>query len=278
MYASLIISFRETLEAALIVGIVLSYLNHIRQFRYHNTVYIGVTAAIVCSIILAFIFEYCTQGFSGTNEKIFEGITMMLASVFLSWMLIWMAQQNNISSDLKAKLQSKVDNEHYFGIFFLIFLAVLREGIETVLFLNAATMNAAGSVITGSLIGISIAILLGYIIFVVLEKISLKKFFRVTTIMLGLFGAGLFAHGIHEFQEAAVLPTFIEHVWDINPAPTLIDDMPHYPAFHEKGAIGVILVDLFGYNGNPSLLELLAYICYSLVIFMLYSTAQKKKH
>lgn len=278
MYASLIISFRETLEAALIVGIVLSYLNHIRQFRYHNTVYLGVTAAIVCSIILAFIFEYFTQGFSGTNEEIFEGITMILASIFLSWMLIWMARQNNISNDLKSKLQNKIDNEHSVGIFFLVFVAVLREGIETVLFLNAATMNAEGSVIVGSLVGVCLAILLGYIIFVALEKISLKKFFRTTTIMLGLFGAGLFAHGIHEFQEATVIPIFIEHVWDINPATSLINGVSHYPALHEKGSIGGILVDLFGYNGNPSLLELLAYLCYSLVVFTLYSTAQKKKY
>ncbi len=103
-------------------------------------------------------------------------------------------------------------------------------------------------------------------------KIDIKKVFLITGVLLVLFAAGLFAHGVHEFQEAGVVPVIIEHVWDINP-PLNVDGS--YPLLHEKGAVGEIFKGLFGYNGNPSLLEVAAYIFYLLAIVVLYRNIDK---
>ncbi len=112
--------------------------------------------------------------------------------------------------------------------------------------------------------GITAAVLLGYAIFVGSMKINLKRFFNITSILLILFAAGLVAQGVHELQEAGVIPTVIEHVWDINPP---VNPDGSYPVLHEQGYVGSILKGLFGYNGNPSLLELLAYGLYLLLVF-----------
>jgi high-affinity iron transporter len=119
----------------------------------------------------------------------------------------------------------------------------------------------------GALLGIPAAIVLGYLFFVGSLKINIKKFFTVTSIILILFAAGLFAQGIHELQEAGVIPIVVEHVWDINPSagPDGI-----YPLLHENGHVGGMLKGLFGYNGNPSLLEVVVYIVYLAVIFMIW--------
>jgi len=98
-------------------------------------------------------------------------------------------------------------------------------------------------------------------------KLNLKKFFNITSIFLILIAAGLVAHGIHEFQEAAVIPYVIKEVWDINPA---VVAEGSYPALHEKGLVGSFFNGLFGYNGNPSLLEVLFYASYLFVIFSIY--------
>ena len=125
----------------------------------------------------------------------------------------------------------------------------------------------------GGILGVVTAIIIGYLFFVSARKIYLKEFFIVSGILLILFAAGLVAHGIHELQEAAVIPYVIEEVWDINPAVTTTDV---YPLLHEKGAVGSFLKGLFGYNGNPSLLEVLFYFSYLIVIFAVYRRIESK--
>ncbi len=173
----------------------------------------------------------------------------------------------NIVIELHKKVDREIDEQHKAGLFFLVFISVLREGIETVIFLGAASfMNSENSII-GAILGIAIAIILGYFIFVAGKKINLKKFFNVTSIILILFAAGLTAHGIHEFQEAKLLPTYIEHVWDTNPE---LNADGSYPLLHEKGSLGSISKGLLGYNGDPSLIEVLSYFAYLVLILLLW--------
>ncbi|MCK4755850.1 FTR1 family protein, partial [candidate division WOR-3 bacterium] len=113
----------------------------------------------------------------------------------------------------------------------------------------------------------------GYLIFIGSMKINIKKFFDITSILLILFAAGLVAQGIHELQEAKIIPTVIEHLWDINP---LVNTDGSYPLLHEKGYIGSILKGLFGYNGNPALIEVLSYLAYGTIVFMLWRKISKK--
>ncbi|MFX0102195.1 MAG: FTR1 family protein [Candidatus Hodarchaeota archaeon] len=274
MIASLLIMFRETLEAALIVGIVLGYLKKIKKTEYNKTVYLGVIIGAISSMIGAILFNIIAGGFSGVAEEVFEGITMLVGAFMLTTMILWMMKQRNIAAELESKVSLEIDEKHTAGLFFLVFISILREGIETVIFLSAASFISQENNITGALIGIAIAIILGYFIFLGSVNINLKKFFSVTSVLLILFAAGLIAHGIHELQEAGVVPIILEEVWNINP-PQNLDGS--YPLLHDKGAIGEILKGLFGYNGNPSLIEVLSYIAFiSLIGLTWYKIAQSK--
>lgn len=150
----------------------------------------------------------------------------------------------------------------------------MREGIETVIFLGAASFITTNNSVFGAFAGFIAAIYVGYLMFIGSRKINIKWSFNITSLLLILFAAGLVAHGVHEFQEAKVIPTVVEHVWDINP-PENTDGS--YPLLHENGHIGGILKGLFGYNGNPSLIEVLSYIVYLMIVFMLWKTIEKKR-
>jgi len=273
MVSSFIITFRETLEAALIIGIILAYLAKTKKERYNKIVYIGIISAVVASMMGAFLFNTLAGGFEGKAEQMFEGISMLFAAFLLTFMILWMMKQKHIVVELHKKVSTELKERHKFGLFSLVFISVLREGIETVIFLGAASFIAAGSnSAIGAILGIIGAIILGYMLFVLSKRIDIKKFFNVTSVLLVLFAAGLVAHGVHEFEEAGVIPIVVEHVWDINP---LQNPDESYPALHENGAVGSILKGLFGYNGNPSLVEVLSYFAYIILILILWGNIER---
>ena len=272
MIPSFIITFRETLEAALVVGIILSYLVRIEQTKYNNVVYVGVISGIVASIIGALLFTSIAGGFTGRAEEIFEGITMLVGALLLTTMILWMMKQKHIAMELEHRVATELTKAYKFGLFSLVFIAVLREGIETVIFLGASSFVSTNNTMIGALAGITAAIFLGYAIFVGSMKIYIKKFFNITSVLLILFAAGLVAHGVHELQESTIIPTIIEQVWDINPP---VNPGGSYPLLHEKGYIGSILKGLFGYNGNPSLIEVLSYLVYLALVFVLWRNIER---
>jgi len=252
MFSALIITFRETLEASLVISIIFAYLNKSGNQKHKKIVWYGVVAGIVLSLVLAFVFKKYLGGFEGTYEQLYEGIVMLVAAALITWMVLWMMhQKSQIRSNLEKKMDSHIKKNQPSGLFLLTFVSVAREGIETVIFLQAALIQSEqGNVFIGGVIGVIIAIILSYILYKSIEKISLKKFFTITGIILVLFAAGLLAHGVHELQEAHILPTFIEHLWNIN------------GFISEDGQFGGLLKHVFGYNGNPSLLEVSSYIIY----------------
>lgn len=258
--SAFIIMFREAFEAVLIIGIILSYLHRTNQNEYKQTVYLGIVAAIVVSIITAFSISYITDGFTGRAEKLFEGITMLVTVLFLTYMIMWCIKHKHNISDIESKVSKDILKGYRWGIFFLVFVGVLREGVESVLFLRGVMQAYDIKVLWFSILGVLTATALGYMLFKGLIKFRLKLFFNITSLILILFAAGLLAHGTHELQEAKLIPTIIENVYNINPASS------SHP-LHEKGYIGSILVSLFGYNGNPSLIEVLSYLTYLIVVF-----------
>ena len=273
MIPSFIITFREALEAALIVGIILSYLVRTKQTEYSNVVYMGVLSGIVASIIGALLFVRLAGGFTGRAEQIFEGSTMLIGALLLTTMILWMMKQRHIALELELRVKTELTENHRLGLFLLMFVAVLREGIETVIFLGAASFVSSSNRLIGASAGIVAAIVLGYAIFVGSMKINLKRFFNMTGILLILFAAGLVAYGVHELQEAKIIPTWVEHLWDINPS---VNPDGTYPLLHENGYGGSILKGLFGYNGNPSLLEVLSYVTYLGFVLILWGSKKKK--
>jgi len=255
MIAALLIAFREGLEAALIVGIVLSYLKKM-GYRRRAAVWWGVASAVIVSIVAGVALQVLGVAFEGRGEQLFEGITMLLAASVLTWMIFWMQRQGrSIRTELGADVRQAVTGGRQWALFALAFVAVVREGIETALFLTAAAFSATpAQTLIGGGLGLAVAVVVGCLLFVVSVRLDVRAFFRVTSVLLILFAAGLVAHGVHELQEAGVLPMIVEHVWDIN---HILD---------ERGPVGTLLKVLFGYNGNPSLLEVITYGVYFIVI------------
>ena len=258
MLASFLITLREGLEAALIVGIVLGVLRKLGRMERSRSVWAGVLVAVVVSVIVGLALNALGVAFEGRGEEIFEGVAMLLAAGVLTWMIFWMQQQGrNIQAELESDVRQAVSLGSGWALFSLAFVAVLREGIETVLFLTAAAFSATPTeTLIGGALGLSIAVVLGWLTFAAGKRLNVRVFFRVTSILLIFFAAGLLAYGVHELQEAALLPIFIEHVWDINP---ILD---------ENGTVGVFLKAIFGYNGNPSLIEVISYVSYLIIIYL----------
>lgn len=272
---SFIITFRETLEAALIIGIILAFLNKTNQTQYNKHVYFGTIAAIIGSLIAAIAFNVFLGGFEGQNEEIFEGILMITGTVLISWMILWMMQQRHIAQKLETEVSKSIQSHNAIAIAGIVFVSVLREGVETVIFLGALGLKEGTQIsLAGGIIGVIGAVLLGYALFKHFLKIKLKTVFNTTSILLILFAAGLLAHGIHEFEEAGIIPITIEHVWDINPP---LNPDKSFPLLHEKGLIGSIATGLFGYNANPSLTEVIAYLGYLTAMYFLWKKNQPKQ-
>jgi high-affinity iron transporter len=252
MVAAILITLREGLEAALIVGIVLGYLRKIDRMDRGRDVWLGVFAAVGLSAIVALGILRLGLEFEGKAEQVFEGATMFLAVMVLTWMIYWMRYQARLMrSTLEQDVQHAVDAGNRRGLGLVAFAAVFREGVETALFLSAAAFaTGTQGTLMGSLLGITLAIALGYLIYASTIRLNVKWFFNITSALLLIFAAGLFAHGVHEFQEAGILIGLDTQMWDIN------------SLLNENSAVGQFLKALAGYNGNPSLAEVLAYLGY----------------
>ena len=265
MIPGFLLSLREGLEAALIIGIVLSALHKTGRSDLYQPLWVGVISAVMLSLLSALLLRGIGRELEGRSEQIFEGITLLLAGAVLTWMIFWMRQQ---SVSMKAQLESDVNQALTFGsrgtIFFLSFIAVLREGIELALYLTAISMTYTGiQTLLGAAIGLFVACLLGYLIFTTSLHLNMQRFFQVTAFILILFAAGLIAHGIGEFNEAGIIPSIINPIWNIN---HILDD---------RSLVGLFLRTLFGYNGNPSLTEALGYSGYILAIFWIFLKPKK---
>ncbi|MGD2156405.1 MAG: FTR1 family protein [Anaerolineales bacterium] len=258
MLPSLLLALREGLEAALIIGIVLGALQKIQRSDLKATVWRGVGSAALLSVLTAIALNLVGASLEGTAEEIYEGITMLLAAGVLTWMVFWMQRQaQTIKSELEGDVRRAILQNGGWALFSLAFLAVLREGVELALFLTATTLTStAQQTLIGALLGLAIAMVLGWLLFASTVKLNLRRFFQVTSALLLLFAAGLVAHGVHEFNEVGWIPPIIEHVWNINP---ILD---------ENSTIGMLLKALFGYNGNPSLSEVIAYVVYAAAIII----------
>jgi high-affinity iron transporter len=258
MIASFLLALREGLEAALIVGLTIGVLTKMKRREQMPAVWMGVGAATAVSLIVALILHQVGAELEGAAEQIFEGVTMFLAGAVLTWMIFWMARQGRrVQDELQVDVKTALVRGGRWGLFAIAFFAVVREGIETALFLTAAAMtSSAQQVLIGGLAGLAAAAFLGWLLFATAVRLNVRRFFQVTSVLLILFAAGLMAHGIHEFNEAGLIPAIIEHVWDMN---HILD---------ENSALGLTLKALFGYNGNPSLTEILGYLGYYVAIIL----------
>ncbi len=212
MIESLVITLREGIEAALVVGIILAYLNKTGMVELKRHVYSGLILAIAASIAGAIIFNLI--GFDPENE-VLEGIMFFTAAIFVGSMVIWMQKTSkNIKGDMEKKLHKIVNEKNKsdlkkqgIGVLAFTFFMVFREGIETVLFMAAVSVgtNPIMSVL-GGLFGITIAFIFAVFFIRGSLKINLERFFKVTSWILMLLVLRLFAGGLHEFGEVSIIP------------------------------------------------------------------------
>ncbi|HKZ76342.1 MAG TPA: FTR1 family protein, partial [Actinomycetota bacterium] len=214
MGAAFVVALREGIEAALIVSIILAYLRQIERTDRTSLVWWGTGSAIAVSLVVGTMIFVVGAEFEGKAEQIFEGLVTLTAVGVLTWMIFWMRRQG---ARIKGELQEKVDTALMTGglaLAALAFVAVLREGVETALFIFAAAKGTAiedgGATavaqVIGTALGLGVAIVLGLLLYRGGIRMNLRSFFRVTGAILIVVAAGLFAYALHELQEAGWLP------------------------------------------------------------------------
>jgi len=258
MFSSLLITFRETLEAALVVGIILTFLTKTNQHFFKKYVWRGLTIGIAIAIAIAFILEAFFGGLSGKTEEIFEGVLMFVTAGFLTWMIVWVHRQKDVAKKLKEKVAAHAKEGYGLGITILVASSVFPEGTETVLYLKASSLVGGSNQLLGAILGIGLALALGYALFKWALRINLSLVFNITSVFLLLFAAGLVSHGVHEFQEAGLFPIF-----SFDPIINIAHILDH------KSVFGSFLRILFGYTSKPTLLEIASYASYVVFIFAL---------
>ena len=214
MLQAFIVTLREGVEAALMVGITLAYLSKIGRPELRKSVYAALISAFIGSIGIAILLSR-TQW----NQDIFEGWTMLAAAFFVVTMIIFMMKTGRaLKGHIEGKVGSLAGKNAAFGLFLFVFLMVLREGVETVLILGAVSLNSTELLsFLGTLLGVSVAILFGVMFVKGSVRINLQKFFRVTTVILFFVAAQLIISGLHELSENGVLPSSRQEMALIGP-------------------------------------------------------------
>ena len=267
MLATYLLSMREGLEAALIIGIVLGAVSKIRRKDLVPAVWLGALLAIGVSIFTAIILTTFGMSLEDPGEAIFEGITMLVAAGILTWMIFWMSKQSRfLKSELESGVNKAAASTGMRAVFGLAFVAVVREGVELALFVTAAFFattpgnlnNDIIQTLIGTILGVGTAVLLSWTLFATTVRLDLRRFFQVTGLLLILFAAGLVAHGVHEFNEVGWIPSMIEHVWNMD------------SIISQSSILGQLLQTLFGYNSSPALTEMIAYFGYIAVVAYLW--------
>ena len=252
MFPGYLLALREGLEAALIIGMVLSALHKTGRRALASAIWWGVGSAALVGVGVAVLLTRWGLTLAGHAGAAFEGATMFAAAGILTWMLFWMkGHAADLQQTVAQRVAAAAGQGNARALYGLAFFAVLREGLELALFLSAAAFTStAAQTAFGALLGLATAAGLGWALFTATLRLNLRRFFRVTTVLLFLFAAGLVANGVHEWNEIGWIPAGIEHLWN---TATLL---------REASPLGSVLTALFGYRASPSLSAVLAYVGY----------------
>lgn len=260
MIGNYLIGLREGLEAALIVSILIAYLVKTDRRDMVSRIWIGVGVAVALSIGIGALLTFGTRGLTFTAQEAIGGFMSILAVGLVTWMIFWMASN---ARHLKGELHAKVDkaaDAGMWGIVLVAFLAVAREGIETALFIWAAarSANQGASPLIGALLGIATAVLLGYLIYRGALRLNLAKFFTWTGAALIIVAAGVLAYGIHDLQEAGILPGLNNLAFDVS---ATIEPGTWYAA---------LLKGTLNFSPAMTVLEVTAWLLYVAIVMTLF--------
>ncbi|MGH6859674.1 MAG: iron uptake transporter permease EfeU [Phyllobacterium sp.] len=262
MLVPFLIMLREGIEAALIVGIVASYLNQTGRGAWMPAVWVGILLAIALSLFAGAALQMLSAQFPQKAQELFEAIVGLIAVVVLSSMVFWMRRA---ARSIKSELHSSIDSAlgHSSGralaLVGMIFFAVAREGLESVFFLLAIFQQSTGNdAPLGALLGILVSIALGYGIYAGGVRLNLRRFFFWTGIFILVVAAGILAGAVRQLHEAGV--------W--NGLQTVVVDLSG--VLPVGSPLGVLLSGMFGYHDVPTLGEVIAYCAFLAVSLFLF--------
>ena len=280
-----IIVFRETLEASLIVGIIYTILIKNELYESIRKLWIGVAAALVFSILVGYLVYILKESFSNESARaLFESVFMFITAGLIWYVIFWLAKHVSDRKQIEAETNTAVQASTW-GIFFVIFFSILREGFETAIFLLGSFSMTGSFSYLGFTIGAALAILIGYLVVVQGKKINLRSFFQATTLLLVFLASGMIAYGTHEAESYLVKSDNLQLIgledksdisrpWDILRPKDSLDEtdnsffysydlegkQQYTHIMHDSGRVGVFLKGFFGYNSNPNYIELLFWI------------------
>ncbi len=266
--SGLLTGLREGVEAALIVAIILAYLAKTGNRNSFPKVFIGAGLAIALSAVLGVVLFVTVGSFEEPYEQLFEGITMIAAAAVVTWMLFWMRRQaRSVKGELQAAVDRAIDDGSATALGVLAFIAVIREGIETSLFLTGQAAAASGQggaawVLVGALVGIAVAAVLGVGFYHGSRRINLNTFFRWTGVALVFIAAGLLSRAVHELIEIGVIPFGGQTAFDISTI------LPH--SADGGNVVGQMLRALFGYSSTPEVGTFVVWLAYVVIVLALF--------
>ena len=268
MAAAFLITLREGLEISLVLAVIAAYLVKTDRKEFLRYMWIGAAAAAVVSVVTGLVFKQVVGEFEGKWEQAIEGVLALFAAAVLTWMIFWMRKNARGHSE---QLRNKVDAaiaQSPGSLAVISFVAVAREGFETVLFLlGAETGSSSGaSVVIGGLMGLPVAAVLGFALYSGSFQMDLRRFFELTGMLLILFAAGLFAKGLHELRELFDIEWSLiaDRVWEIEAGP-----------FAKGSTLHDFLKGLFGWSPNPERIRVAGYFAYLIPVTWLFFRGDK---
>ena len=264
--AEFIIVFREVLEASLVVGIIYLIIEKTNQTSHFAKLWYAVFVSILASIVVGFLVIQAKNSLGNdSTQALFEAIFLYLTAFLIWYVIFWLSKNVSDKKVLEGQAINAMELSSW-GIFFVVFFVILREGFETAIFLISSFSITGTFSYLGFFTGALLAILIGYLIVAQGRKINLRSVFKYTTLLLVFLSAGMVAYGTHEAEEYLVKSDQIEkssitRVWDIlEPVQSTDTGQIIYHPLHDKGSIGLFLKGFFGYNSNPNIPEVILWV------------------
>lgn len=269
--ANFLIALREGVEAALIVGVVAAYLVKVGRKNLLPKVWLGVVIAAAIPLSLGAIMTWGPYTLSFQAQEILGGTLSLVAVAMVTWMILWMSSNSRqfarkLREDTAAQLASDSD----WGVVWIAFIAVAREGIETALFVWATIKSSAENAIAapalGVVTGLLVAVVIGWLIYTGAARINLSVFFNITGLLLIFVAAGIVSYGIGDLQESSVLPGWGVPIYDI----TAYLDGSVYTWLTTSSWWWTLLEAMFNVNASPTHLQLIGWVLYIVIILPLF--------
>lgn len=260
MFANFLIGLREGLEAALVVGILIAYVVKIGRYDVVKRIWLGVALAVAVSLVLGAMLTFGAYGLSFEAQEIIGGTLSLVAAAFVTWMIFWMLRTSrSLSGHLRGNVDKHLEGAGW-GLVLVALFAVGREGIETALFIWAA-VQASGETalpLTGAFLGLLVASVLGYLIYRGVLSFNISRFFIWTGLFLVIVAGGVVSYGVHDLQEAGVLPGLYNLAFDVS------------ASVPPSSWYGAVLKGMFNFSPATTWLEAVAWVAYVVPVLTIF--------